>query len=1023
MILVLDCETTWTVIDKKRNPSPFLPTNKLVSVGCLAFRHDDSCQPLGQRYYFFNHADGAPESKENHAKLQKLLDQTTLLVGQNIKFDLQWLRECGFKYNGALWDTMIAEYILARGVKIELSLEAMARRLGVGNKKVDLIQPYFDKGLSFWEIPKAVTETYGLADCRATWGIYLNQVKRYNDPSSSGMIKIRDHMFEFCDVLTDMERNGICIDLETLDAIEKEYKAEHDRINRRLLEIKQVIWGDAPLSFSSPEQLSQFVYGIKVRDKDAWAKYFNLGTISRGAVNKRARPRIRSGTLELALKTLTTPIRRTEGRQCESCHGRGRVQQILRGKETKRQIACKVCVGTGVEYRERPESGSLGLVRLVKEENATAGGFKTDKNLLADARRFLDPKRDAQALEFLELMTRLNQIETYLSTFIGGIKRNVGNDRILHPTFMQCVTATGRLSGRDPNFQNQPRGATFPIKKCFVSRWAGGNILEVDYRALEYRCAVSLGEDEAGKADILAGVDAHTVTAEAIGCNRQAAKSHCVPMHSEILTRSGWKTYETVVVGEDVLTYNANTGTNEWQPLLEKVKFDNADVISMGNNHWSVECTPNHRWFTTKRVDRGLKGKEEVTGVTIAENINSEHKIITSAVAQGGNLPVSAREAAVLGWIWSDGNIRFRSITTKKDPGCLARIIQSNKKKQIVSLRELLKGISSEHIRKGTDISQFSISSPFVRNAYKNANLDYYNPDYVSFVLNLSVDARRAWLQAVIDAEGTDRGYDVIRIAQNSGAKAEAIKLAAYMEGFDIRVTYAMLYTGNRHEQITLRTRPFVSGQRLVKTVVANQDVWCPRTVNGSWVMRQGTHITITGNSFKPLYGGMSGTEKEVAYYEFFLEKHKGIAKWHKKLQDDAIRKGCVTLPTGRQYSFPGVKRLPSGGSTFATQIKNYPVQGFATADIVPLACILLYRMLRKSSLKSLMINEVHDSILMDVYPGEENQVALMVREACLSVEKYLQDIWGYKMFVPLDIEIKIGPNNLEGKELKYEPT
>ncbi len=698
MILVLDCETTWTVIDKKRNPSPFLPTNKLVSVGCLAFSNDDSRRPLGQRYYFFNHKDGVPESADNHAKLQKLLDQTTLLVGHNVKFDLEWLRECGFTYDGKLYDTMIAEYMLARGAKIELSLDAMAKRLGVDNKKIDLIQPYYDKGMSFWEIPKAVTETYGLGDCKSTWGVFLNQSKRYNDPSSSGMVKIRDHMFEFCDVLTDMERNGICIDLGALNELEIQYKAEHDTINRRLLEIAAAVWGDAPLSFSSPEQLSQFVYGIKVTDKAAWAKAFGLGQVSRGSVSKRARPRLRSGTLDLVIKTLTTPVRRTTQRQCESCGGTRRVLQILRGKTTKRQVSCKTCEGTGVEYIESSVSGSLGLRHLAKEENATAGGFKTDKNLIADARLHLDPKRDAQALEFLELMTRLNQIETYLATFIGGIKRNVGADRILHPTFMQCVTATGRLSGRDPNFQNQPRGATFPIKRCFVSRWKGGHILEVDYRALEYRCAVSLGEDEAGRADILAGVDAHSLTDSYLGIGRQASKPH----------------------------------------------------------------------------------------------------------------------------------------------------------------------------------------------------------------------------------------------------------------------------------------------------------------------------------TFKPLYGGMSGTEKEVAYYEFFLKKHKGIAKWHKKLQDDAIRKGYITLPTGRQYSFPGAKRLPNGGSTFATQIKNYPVQGFATADIVPLACIALRRMLRKSSLKSLMINEVHDSILMDVYPGEEHQIAVMVREACLSVEQYLLDNWGYKMFVPLDIEIKIGKNNLDGKEWKH---
>ena len=45
-------------------------------------------------------------------------------------------------------------------------------------------------------------------------------------------------------------------------------------------------------------------------------------------------------------------------------------------------------------------------------------------------------------------------------------------------------------------------------------------------------------------------------------------------------------------------------------------------------------------------------------------------------------------------------------------------------------------------------------------------------------------------------------------------------------------------------------------------------------------------------------------------------------------------------------------KELPWGGSTYGTQIKNYPVQGFATADIVPLACINIYKLMRKQKCK-----------------------------------------------------------------------
>ncbi len=91
---------------------------------------------------------------------------------------------------------------------------------------------------------------------------------------------------------------------------------------------------------------------------------------------------------------------------------------------------------------------------------------------------------------------------------------------------MQAVTATGRLSSRDPNFQKQPRGGTFPIRKVIQSRFEGGQIIEVDFAQLEFRTAVFLAQDEQGMADIKNKIDVHKFTADVIGVSRQDAKAH-----------------------------------------------------------------------------------------------------------------------------------------------------------------------------------------------------------------------------------------------------------------------------------------------------------------------------------------------------------------------------------------------------------------------------------------------------------------------------------------------------------------
>ena len=172
-------------------------------------------------------------------------------------------------------------------------------------------------------------------------------------------------------------------------------------------------------------------------------------------------------------------------------------------------------------------------------------------------------------------------------------------------------------------------------------------------------------------------------------------------------------------------------------------------------------------------------------------------------------------------------------------------------------------------------------------------------------------------------------------------------------------------------------------------------------------------------HTFKPLYGGVTGTEDEKRYYSKFLEKYKDIKTWHEKLQSEAIRFKRIKLPTGREYSFPYAERTPWGGSTYGTQIKNYPVQGFATADIVPLACINIYKLMKKKKVKSLLINTVHDSIIADVHPDEKYIMAEIFDEGTSNVIQSLKEYYDIDFNVPLDTEIKIGYNWLDMEEVE----
>ena len=71
----------------------------------------------------------------DYISIQELLDKATILIGHNIAYDLMWLWECGYKYDGVVFDTMLAEYVLQRGKKEPLSLEECAKRHELATKK------------------------------------------------------------------------------------------------------------------------------------------------------------------------------------------------------------------------------------------------------------------------------------------------------------------------------------------------------------------------------------------------------------------------------------------------------------------------------------------------------------------------------------------------------------------------------------------------------------------------------------------------------------------------------------------------------------------------------------------------------------------------------------------------------------------------------------------------------------------------------------------------------------------------
>ena len=87
----------------------------------------------------------------------------------------------------------------------------------------------------------------------------------------------------------------------------------------------------------------------------------------------------------------------------------------------------------------------------------------------------------------------------------------------------------------------------------------------------------------------------------------------------------------------------------------------------------------------------------------------------------------------------------------------------------------------------------------------------------------------------------------------------------------------------------------------------------------------------------------------------------------------------------------------------------------------MPLACIRALAAFKRLKLSSKLILTVHDSIVVDCFPGEEDQVCVVLKAAMMGVSDEAERRWGYSFALPLGIEISKGENWLDQNELSVD--
>ncbi len=224
------------------------------------------------------------------------------------------------------------------------------------------------------------------------------------------------------------------------------------------------------------------------------------------------------------------------------------------------------------------------------------------------------------------------------------------------------------------------------------------------------------------------------------------------------------------------------------------------------------------------------------------------------------------------------------------------------------------------------------------------------------------------------------------------------------------------LLLGADYSQIELRVLAHVSGDKTlleafgkgedIHTRTAAEVFGVPPMMVGPEERRRAKAVNfgiVYGLSPFGLSNQLGIPQKEAkAYIDAYLELYSGVKKYMDSTIRQARKDGYVKTMFGRRRPVTDLDSKNPSARGFAERIAiNSPIQG-AAADLIKLAMIEVDRSLRAEKLKSRLLLQVHDELLLEVPTDEVEPVSALVKRAMEEV---------HPLAAPLVAEVKTGQN------------
>lgn len=357
---------------------------------------------------------------------------------------------------------------------------------------------------------------------------------------------------------------------------------------------------------------------------------------------------------------------------------------------------------------------------------------------------------------------------------------------------------------------------------------------------------------------------------------------NCVDLDTEILTTSGWKRYNEISVGDEILSFNVSSFKVEKDTIKDIHIYDgDFDVYRFKNQSFDSISTPDHRWVSSTHDTK----PRFVTAEKIASVEHSPTypilKMWDNSFSDNSNFTDS--QLRVISYLMTDGYF------SDKDKPYRAQLIQSeNKDKNKRVYLDMINSLNDCGIKFSDSLRDHNCHylylyqcdfTEFIRSTFSDHVLTY------DFISSLSQRQARIMVDCFVDCDGSsDKRYNGgRRVTFSSKQKADVFQYLCTVAGFASNM-YSRDCIGDRHYgdvtnkcgyieakniyyivSILNRRRTHIYPENVEKTIT--NGVWCVTTGNESWIARHNGCVFITGNS---RVQGSSADLTKLAQIELF---------------------------------------------------------------------------------------------------------------------------------------------------------